>query len=271
MGETQAGPSSSPSAPPPLPPGPLAIIGTGHVFQVRDTIRQAILALRPDVVCVEIDRGRLGALLDRQAGKKQEAKGGFIQRRLHGFQAEVAGLYGAAVGEEMLAAVQAGQEVGARIALIDPPADQTLRRLLKELTWREKARGVGMALKGGFMALMGRGGSKGDLEAELKRYQDDPEGVLKELKDTFPTVHRIVIAERDALMARRIGALMPGARQGVAVVGDGHVPGLVRLLDDLKPTVYRMADVRAGRLPKPQATVASGTTEKVSFGFDQRL
>src|SRR5688572_15088300 len=180
-------------------------------------------------------------------------------------------MYGADVGEEMLAAVQAGQEVGARIALIDPPAEDTVRRVLKELTWRERLRAFGMLAGGTVSAPFRRGGSKAEIEAEIRRYQEDPATALEELRAKFPTLHRIVIAERDALMARRIARLLPGTRHAVAVVGDGHVPGLVGFLSDLSPTVYRLADVRQGRLPRPAASLATGTTAEVGFGFDARL
>lgn len=271
------GPSAVPIGPPP-PPGALTLVGSGHVFQVRDTIRQAILALRPDVVFVELDRGRLQALAQRQQanGKASPAPSpprtgaGFVQKRLQRFQEGVAGMYGADVGEEMLAAVHAGQEVGARIALIDPPADDTVRRVLRELTWRERFRAGGL-LVGGTVSGLFRRGKKADIEAEIRRYQDNPTAALDELRGKFPTLHRIVIAERDAVMARRIAKLLPGARHGLAVVGDGHIPGLVALLGDLGPTVYRLADVREGRLPRPAASLATGSTTEVRFGFDSRL
>ncbi|HUR26095.1 MAG TPA: TraB/GumN family protein [Candidatus Thermoplasmatota archaeon] len=265
----------------------MTLIGSGHVFQVRDSIRQAILALRPDIVFVELDRGRLHALLERQkaaqavreasrAGNAPRAPetspppdAGFVQKRLQRFQEGVAGMYGADVGEEMLAAVHAGQEVGARIALIDPPADDTVRRVLKQLTWRERLRAGGL-LVGGTVSGLFRRGRKADIEAEIRRYQEDPAAALEELRAKFPTLHRIVIAERDAIMARRIAKHLAGARHGVAVVGDGHVPGLVALLGDLRPTVYRLADVRGGRLPRPPASLAMGSTTDVRFGFDAR-
>jgi pheromone shutdown protein TraB len=260
-----------PAAAADLPPGRLTLIGSGHVFQVRDTIRQAVLALRPDIVFVELDRGRLHALVERQkaggAPLPPPPTAGFVQKRLQRFQEQVASLYGADVGEEMLAAVQAGQEVGARIALIDPPADDTVRRVLKELTWRERLRAGGLLVGGGVASLFRRGG-RDDLEEELRRYQEDPAAALEDLRRRFPTLHRIVIAERDALMARRIAHLLKGARHGVAVVGDGHVPGMLRLLDDLRPQVFRLADVREGRLPRPPASLATGTTAEVRFGFD---
>jgi pheromone shutdown protein TraB len=260
------------------PPGALTLVGSGHVFQVKDTIRQAILALRPDVVFVELDRGRLHALAQRQqAGGKSPPiprDAGFVQKRLQKFQEGVAGMYGADVGEEMLAAVQAGQEIGARVALIDPPADDTVRRVLKELTWRERLRAGGLLVGGGLSSVFrrrGRKGDRGDIEAEIRKYQEDPAGALEDLRGKFPTLHRIVIAERDAIMARRIAKLLPGARHGLAVVGDGHVPGLLALLGDFRPTVYRLADVREGRLPRPAASLATGTTGEVRFGFDANV
>lgn len=262
---------AQPALPPP-PPGALTLIGSGHVFQVRDTIRQAILAVRPDIVFVELDRGRLQALVQRQQSGGQAPapppNAGFVQKRLQKFQEGVAGMYGANVGEEMLAAVQAAQEIGARIALIDPPADDTVRRVLKELTWRERLRAGGLVIGGGFATLFRRSGDRGDIEAEIRKYQENPAAALEELRLKFPTLHRIVIAERDAIMARRIAKLLVGARHGLAVVGDGHVPGLVGLLGDLNPTVYRLADVREGRLPRPAASLATGSTSEIRFGFD---
>ncbi|HUR62327.1 MAG TPA: TraB domain-containing protein [Candidatus Thermoplasmatota archaeon] len=246
----------------------LTLIGAGHVFRIEQAITQAIQALRPDVVFVELDQGRLDALLHRQrTGSMPDARGaGMVQKRLARFQQEVAGLYGADVGGEMLAAVQAGQSVGARIALIDDPADQTLGRALREITLREKLRAVGMLLGNGARALLPGRDAKGEVEAELQRYQDDPTGVMDELRRKFPTIHRVVIRERDERMASRIRAhLAPGtgARHGLAVLGDGHLNGMLPLLADLAPAVYRLPDVREGRLPR--GLVATGTTEKVGF------
>lgn len=252
---------------PNAPPGKLTLIGTGHVFQVRDTIHQAMAALQPDIVFVELDRGRLHALRQRAQGAPPPTGGSWVHKKLQKFQEEVAGAYGADVGEEMLAAVEGAQAVGARVALIDPPADATVGRVLKQLTWREKFRTLGLLFQGGAEALFKRG-PKPSIESELQRYQEDPAKALDELKRQFPTIHRIVIAERDAVMASRISHLLKGARHGVAVVGDGHVPGMLALLDDLHPTVYRLADVRAGRLPRPAASLATGTTDSISFGFD---
>jgi pheromone shutdown protein TraB len=242
------------------------MIGVGHVFQIAPAIRNAIFALQPDVVFVELDKGRLGALLERRrTGRMPDtARGGFIHGRLARFQERVAKSYGADVGEEMLAAALAGRDVGARVRLIDPPAEDTVGRILKELTWREKARAFGLGAKG---ALAGLVGKRRTIEQEIQRYEADPEAVLEELRATLPTVHRIAIAERDATMARRIRKGLAGARLGVAVLGDGHVGGVLRHLEGVDVTTYRLADVRGNRLPAPEAAFATGDGSSVSFSW----
>lgn len=257
-------PGPRPAAPAAPPPGALTLIGAGHVFRIEESIAQAIHAVRPDMVFVELDPGRLNALLERQrTGRMPEGRAGFVHKRLAAFQQDVAGLYGADVGGEMLAAVQAGQAVGARVALVDDPADQTLARAMREITLREKLRAVGLLLAGGAKSLLPRRDAKAEVEAELRRYQEDPAGVMEEVRRKFPTIHRVVIAERDQRMAQRIRAGLAGARHGLAVLGDGHLNGMLPLLADLKPTVYRLPDVREGRLPR--GLVATGTPEKVGF------
>ncbi|HUR64086.1 MAG TPA: TraB domain-containing protein [Candidatus Thermoplasmatota archaeon] len=244
----------------------MTLIGAGHVFRIEETIAQAVHALRPDIVFVELDAGRLNALLERQrTGKMPEGGAGFVHKRLAAFQKDVAGMYGADVGGEMLAAVQAGQAVGARVALVDDPAEQTLARALKEITLREKLRAGGLFLASVAKSLLPRRDAKAEVEAELKRYQDDPAAVLEQVRRQFPTVHRVLIAERDERMAARIRQHLAGARHGLAVLGDGHLNGMLPLLADLKPTVYRLPDVREGRLPR--GLVATGTPERVGFTF----
>lgn len=250
----------------PAPAPQLTLIGAGHVFRIEETIRGAIQALRPDVVFIELDAGRLNALVERSRGNKPPQAGGFVHRKLAQFQEGVAGMYGAEPGAEMLAAVQGARDVGARIALIDDPAEETLRRAKKEITFGEILRASGLAAASVAKSLWppNRRHAKAEIERELSRYQKDPQALLAEVKRKFPTIHRVLIAERDTKMASRIRAQMAGMRHGVAVLGDGHVGGMAEILADLKPTVFRLAAVREGRLPKP-GPVATGTTASVGF------
>lgn len=230
--------------------------------------------LRPDVVFIELDKGRLQALIAKRKGQAPEPRGGFIHKKLAKFQEGVAGMYGADVGGEMLGALAGAQAVGARLVFVDDPAEETLRRALKELTWRERLRFVGMLVGGAARSVLPshRRNAKEQVEKEISRYQADPTALLGpggELATKFPTIHRIVIAERDTKMSARIRRALAGAQHGVAVLGDGHLNGMIPLLADLQPAVFRLADVRAGRLPR-LVPLATGTTESVGFSMQTR-
>ncbi len=217
----------------------LTLIGTGHVFAIQDTVRDAILALRPSVVAVELDAGRLRGLMHPEA---RRAKGALLHRLLERFQSRIAERHGVKPGHEMLAAVDAAHRVGARVALIDRPADVTLKRLMKQVTWRERGRFAWDLIRSPFTSV----------DDQVQDYQDDPTSMLAQVAQNYPTVHRIVIAERDELMAnalRRINDQVEG--DVVAVVGDGHVEGMLHRLTGLETQAYRLGDVRAGRLPRP--------------------
>ena len=261
-------PVASGSEPTPPAPPRLTLIGAGHVFDIHGTVRGAVAALRPDVLFLELDRGRFDALVHKARGGKLPEAEGWLHRKMAKFQESVAQMHGSEVGSEMLGALEGARLVGAKVLLVDDGAEEALRRAVRESGWRERFRFAGMMVGGGLRSLRPRRDPKAEIDRELARYQEDPEGVLRELAGSFPTLHRILIEERNQRMAQRIRQGLAGARHGVAVLGDGHVPGMLPLLADLAPTVYRLADVRAGRLPR--GLVASGTTERIGFTVQAR-
>ena len=92
----------------------LTLVGVGHVFDLRRQVREVILARRPGVVGLELDRARFAAL---QQGGRRGGPPLYLLMSL--FQKRVADMYGTNVGAEMLAAAQAAKDVGARVALLD--------------------------------------------------------------------------------------------------------------------------------------------------------
>jgi pheromone shutdown protein TraB len=235
----------------------LVLIGTGHVFRIEETIADAIEAICPDHVLVELDPPRLQALYARAAGAVQTAAGGIVHRKLQEFQEQVAEDYGATPGGEMLAAVNAGRMIGADIGLIDRDVNVTMKRAMGELTLREKMRAGGSIIKNLVAGLFGRAGN---VESELAAYSENPEAALADLAKSYPTVRRVVIDERDQFMCERINEIVKEDETAVVVVGDGHVPGMSKMLAEHTLTIYRLPQVRQGELPKPPGS-------KVRFGF----
>lgn len=242
------------------------IVGAGHVFRLEEPIRHLLVGERPDVVALELDRPRYEGLLQRAAGtfdsEAAHKNAPRVYRNLARFQEDLAKQFGTDVGGEMLAAAKAARDIGSKIALIDRNAEQVVRQLLKEMGWLEKARLFGASILARFRF---RGGST--VEEEVARYQADPAAYLKKLQKSYPSLKRILLDERNEHMAKQLRLLLRTHPKVVAVVGDGHVDGLVGLLADLKPRAIRLSELRAHR---PGEWKVSAAGDKVTFSFDQR-
>lgn len=272
------GPEHVPKAPSPAdageprPPalGHLTLIGTGHVFNLDAAVRDAVVALRPDLVMLELDKARLEAILERRRTGKELRAPTAMARILQDFQRAVADMYGAQAGGEMLAGFDGAQMVGSRVAVIDRPIEETVRRLQQGVTWRERLRVVGFlaASQAARLWPFGRRVRKEQIEAQMAQYQEDPEAVFREMRQKLPSVYRVVLEERNQVLADNIRIGLAGSRRAVAILGDAHLPGVLERLQGLEMTVYRLGDVRSGRLPKPLvARSAPGETGKVSFSL----
>lgn len=245
----------------------LFILGTGHVLDVAEAVRAVIRAERPKIVALELDSDRYQGLLQRRStGRtpRPPPEAGRVYRYLARFQESMGDAFGVQPGTEMLVAADAAQEVGAQVALIDLNAQAFVAQAMKRMTWREK----GKLLWSSLAAAFPRRGTR-HVEAELKRYQADPERYLDDLGREYPTMRRTLIDERDDHMAARLREIAPTEGAVVAVVGDGHVPGLVRRLKDLGPLVYRLKDLRGRVGAGPVQWRMSGPGE-VGFSFEGR-
>lgn len=245
----------------------LLLIGAGHVFRLEDSIRALIHRERPDVVALELDAARYRGLLERAAGRPPPKPGPGtprVYKRLAKFQEDIAAGLGTEVGTEMLAAARAAQEVGGAVALIDRSAEESVRRLWAEMSFGERMRLLFAGLWAKFRFRKGP-----SVEAEMVRYQSNPEAYIDELAKEYPTLKRVLLDERNAHMANRLRNLLKAHPRVVAVVGDGHVDGLVGLLKDLAPRVVRLKELQKGVAGAVEWRLAPGG-DRVGFSFDQR-
>lgn len=216
----------------------ITLLGVGHVFGMGGRIRAEIAGRRPDLVCLELDEARLQAL---------EAPGGGRPSGLYGtlaaFQQRVAAQYGSAVGEEMLAAREAAQDLGIPVALIDRDARETWRRFRSALGPLELVRIVVSVLLSVFVG-------RDRVERELDRYREDSLGFLETLGEDYPALKVVLLDERNDHMAAALRRLQDEHGRIVAVVGDGHVEGLRVRLQDLDVEVLRLWELREGEPPE---------------------
>lgn len=232
----------------------ITLVGVGHVFAISDQVRSVILSRQPEVVCLELDPARYNALVNRDGGSSGRAPVQYML--LAQIQKRIADKFDSEAGAEMLAAARAARDLGAKVALIDMDASMVFARLWKAMSFREK-------IELFFGALVGLVASKEKVEEEMERYEDREVEYLETLGSEFPSIKRVLIDERNRHMADRIARLAGEHERVVAVVGDGHMQGLIEALGDREVEAVRLKDLRR---MEPDASANSG-----QFGFSYYL
>jgi pheromone shutdown-related protein TraB len=215
----------------------LKIIGTAHVSSKSiEEVKETILETKPNVVAVELDLNRYHNLKNESEGQESEREFNIreiiksdqltmflVSSFLSYMQKKIGDDVGVKPGAEMMAAIQAAEEVGANIALIDRDIQITLKRALNQMSFWEK-----MKFAYGLIA------SFFTSDEELEDIEKIKEGdtlaeVMDYFKDMSPRAYQVLVDERDAYMARML--LDIPDRQVVAVVGAGHQSGIKEYMD----------------------------------------
>lgn len=210
------------------------LIGTAHVSrQSVDDVRETIAVLKPDAVCVELCPARYSAMMQRDTWRQmnifrviREKKAAFLlaQLVLSSFYKRIGDQLGVQPGAEMLEGIQQCERVGAALVLADRAIDITLKRVWAALSLWNKIKMMAHLAAGIFVA------EKIDAQlVEEMKNRDQLESILGSFADAFPEIKRRLIDERDVVLAGNISKA-PGTKI-VAVVGAGHVPGILRALD----------------------------------------
>ncbi|MCE5282099.1 MAG: TraB/GumN family protein [Deltaproteobacteria bacterium] len=213
----------------------ITLIGTAHVSrESADLVEQVIADERPDTVCVELCKPRYEAIRKQDQWRETDIVKVIREKRtsillsqliMASLQRKIAQKFNITPGEEMLRAISRGEEIGARIVLADREIRVTLLR-----TWRM----MGFWSKVNFLTevLMSLFASEEITEEEIEKLKqhDVLELALQTVGDKLPGLKTTLIDERDLYLADSIGHA-PGERI-VAVVGAGHVPGILAHLGE---------------------------------------
>ena len=217
----------------------LTIIGTAHVSANSvEEVKDAIYEQQPDVVAIELDRGRYTRLKQEMAGiveddaisvtqiiKDNKVGLFFTTTLLSYFQSKVGEDVDVKPGAEMVGAIEASEDLGIPIALIDRDISVTLQRALNKMGFMEKAK----FLFGLLASVLGFGDEE-DVDIEELKNPENLDDLMEMFKDEAPSVYETLVHERDAYLA---GSIMRIPQDRViAVVGAGHQPGIEKYLDN---------------------------------------
>lgn len=207
------------------------LIGTAHVSkESAELVSTIIQKEKPDSVCVELCDSRFQAIQQKEVWQDtniikiiREKKAFLLLSKLllASFQKKLANKFDIKPGEEMIRAIQTGEEVGASILPVDRDIRITLSRSWRIMGLFEKAKLL--------FQFLGAAGDVDDIseeDIEKMKKEDMLQSILSDVEKSHPVLRRILIDERDMYMAQKIKTT-PG-KKIVAVAGAGHLPGIVK-------------------------------------------
>jgi pheromone shutdown protein TraB len=232
----------------------ITLVGVGHVFDIEGQVRSIIKRTGPAAVGVELDKARYDALMN--PGEEREAP---LAYRLLAFtQRRIAKQYDQSVGSEMLAAVNEAGVLGSEVLFIDVDASMMFRKLWTQMPFKEKVLML-------FSGVTGMVISKKKVESEMKKFEENEKGYLELLGKEFPTVKKVLIDDRNEVMARRIEIAEQKYGNVLAVIGDGHIEGVQHLLNRPDISVIRLKELREMN-PDEECSAGKGNCD-VSISF----
>jgi pheromone shutdown-related protein TraB len=214
----------------------ILILGTAHVSldsvdEVTNTIREEL----PDRICVEIDAGRYQSLSKDEKWQQMDLTKVFREKKgflllanlvMTSFQRKVGNNTGIKPGEDMKMAVEVAKELSIPFSFSDRPVQMTLQRAWAKSSFWNKMKLLASLISSVFA------NEKVDAEeVESLKEKGALEDMMKELSDYLPSVKEVLIDERDQYLACNIFEA-PGNKV-IAVVGAGHMNGIVRWIEDL--------------------------------------
>ena len=196
--------------------------------------RRVVRETEPEVVAVELDHDRYQQLLNppEEGVLVAPGVGDMAQDLMQQFailEKSLGDITGSDVGDEMLAAIDEGRAIGAKIALVDRPMIATVQAMMK-VPVDEMYRLTGM-LPDATKDIENGGAS--DLLAMLKE-DGAVEDLMEQFRSEFPGLANVLIEQRDLYVANALHFILNDVEgKIVAVLGAGHIQGVKAALEKL--------------------------------------
>jgi pheromone shutdown-related protein TraB len=208
----------------------ITLVGTAHISQESaDLVNLVIGEMKPDTVCVELCQSRYDSLTQKKKWEDTDLLKVIKEKKsflllsnllLASFQRKIGQKLGIRPGEEILQAIRSAEAAGATVYLADRDIRITLSR-----TWRLMSFWKKVKLLSEVLASVWEVEEITQEQIEEMKKKDVLDALLSEIGEVLPEVRRILIDERDQYLSYKIRHA-PGDRI-VAVVGAGHVPGIL--------------------------------------------
>tara|TARA_B100000287_G_C20673010_1_gene794088 strand:- start:557 stop:1720 length:1164 start_codon:yes stop_codon:yes gene_type:complete len=231
----------------------LRIVGTAHISSESvELVRSQISEWDPDLVAVELCHSRMSSLTKPESLDSEELlniiKEGrsamiLLQSALAAQQRRMGVSSGEKPGADLLAAVNAAEDSGIPVEMIDRDVVVTLRRAWRRMGIREKWRVLNTLLWEE---------EEDEISVEdLLADSDLLSNLMEEAREVAPRAGEVLIDERDAYLAGRIQQIR-GKGKVLAVVGAGHLSGVVKNLGEPAMEATSKLEELSREPPKPK-------------------
>ena len=221
----------------------LYLIGTAHVSRKSvQLVEEIINETEPDTIAVELDEQRYKNMINKNAFQEldiikviKEKQLFFLigQFILSSYQKKISEKTKSKPGNEFLKAVKCAKKIKANIVLADRNIGITLKRAYRSTSFFRKMK----FLAGAFVA------DDNNIETtdiEKLKESDAIDEMVSMFADELPEAKKVLIDERDEYLTIEI--LKNLGKTTVAVVGAGHVPGMLKKMG-IKPSDERLAEL----------------------------
>jgi pheromone shutdown-related protein TraB len=208
----------------------ITLVGTAHISkESADLVSQVIEETKPDTVCVELCQSRYDSLTQKKKWENTDLLKVIKEKKaflllsnllLASFQRKIGQKLGIRPGEEILQAIRSAEAAGAAVHLADRDIRITLSR-----TWRLMGFWKKTKLLNEILSSVWEVEEITQEQIEEMKKKDVLDALLSEIGETLPEVRTILIDERDQYLSHKIRHA--AGNRIVAVVGAGHVPGIL--------------------------------------------
>jgi pheromone shutdown-related protein TraB len=219
----------------------LLLIGTSHIAEESlKEVQRTIEKEKPGILALELDKKRLYALTQK---KQRRIRLRDIRRiGLKGFIFSLIGAWaekklgeqvGVKPGSEMILAAKLAKKNNIPLALIDQDIEKTLKRFSQELSWKEKWFFVVDVIK----AVVFR---KSEVYFDLRKVPSQKviHKLVKKVKKRYPSIYKVLVTERNEIMARNLFTIMQQnpKKKIVGIIGAGHEKDIIGLIKNIEKT-----------------------------------
>ena len=213
----------------------LRIVGTAHVSKAsKEFVAEQVNKGSYDCVAVELCSSRFQQLTDPasleamdlfQVIKQKRVTTLAVMLAMGAFQQRIAAKFDLEPGAELKIAVDLARTKNLPIELIDRDIGTTLSRFFGMVSWWER-----LQVFGGLFTAIVTKDDPSEEEVESLKKGDLLEQVISSLAESSPSIHAVLIAERDKYMAAKLITVCQKKREVIAIVGAGHLKGLCEIL-----------------------------------------